>query len=236
MARPVSTQGLSLVIPAHDEALSIGRAVDETHEALEAAGIVHEIIVVDDGSTDGTGATVEALAAGRPWLRPMRLAENSGKGAALREGFSGARMEWLAFVDADLDVPPAEVPPALRVASPGTIVAGSRTRRLSLPRMLVSVSYRALVRVLLGVSVRDVGCPLKVFQRSLLDGVELTARGWVVDAELLARAARAGLTITQVPVASRARSMGGSGFGWGAVTSSFVELLGVRRALRAGRG
>lgn len=233
---PASRCVLSLVIPAHDEVLSIGEAVDGAHEALEAAGIDHEVIVVDDGSTDGTAATVEALAVERPWLRSIRLPGHRGKGAALREGFAVARMDRLAFIDADLDVPPEEIPRVFLLASAGTIVVGSRMRRVSGARLFVSVAYRTLVRVVLGVSVRDVGCPLKIFPRSLLDGPTLVADGWVVDAELLARAVRAGLTITQVPVASRGRRLGKSSFGWSAIASSLVGLFAVRRALRAKRG
>src|SRR4029453_6151459 len=95
------TPRLSLVMPAFNEAAGIAEAVAEAHEALTGLGYEFEIVVVDDGSTDGTGTAVADLSALWPDVRLVTHSSNLGCGAALRTGFEAARFELVAFTDAD---------------------------------------------------------------------------------------------------------------------------------------
>src|SRR5918911_3560732 len=95
-------RGVSMVLPCHDEAENIERAVDEATAAAELVADAHEVIVVDDGSRDDTRALADAQAARDPRVRVLAHEHNRGYGAALRTGFAAARLEWVFCTDADL--------------------------------------------------------------------------------------------------------------------------------------
>src|SRR4029450_1951386 len=101
---------ISVVVPAHDEAPNLERLLREVHAALDPGGLAWELIVVDDGSTDDTGAGLDRLALAEDRLRVVRLPERSGQTAALRAGFRAAAGSLIATLDADLQRPPAALP------------------------------------------------------------------------------------------------------------------------------
>ena len=138
---------LSLVIPAYNEAAGIGQAIAEAHDALAGLADDYEILVVDDGSTDGTADAVVEIACGRPWLRLLRHPHNRGYGAALRTGFEAARFDRVAFTDADCQFHLADLASLVPLADHYPVVAGYRIDRQD-PwlRRLVSWVYNALVR------------------------------------------------------------------------------------------
>ena len=117
---------LSVVVPAFNESATIAEVIRQ----VDAVEIEKEIIVVDDGSTDGTPELVEALAKGRDDLLLVRMDRNRGKGAALREGFRVATGDVIVIQDADLEYDPADFPALLAVIDAGEadVVYGSRTR------------------------------------------------------------------------------------------------------------
>lgn len=213
--RPV---GLSLVIPAYNEAAVIVRAVDEAVTALGRAFERWELLVVDDGSTDDTGELAARLG-----VRVLRHRTNRGYGAALRTGFTAARYELVAFTDADCQFDLRDLGRLADEAQGAEVVAGRRVDRQDpWRRRVLSRGYNRLVRTLLGTGVADCDCALKVFRLEVLADLLPESRGFFVNAEMLHRARRLGLTVAEVPVAHRPRAGG----------VSKVSLREVPRTLR----
>src|SRR5262249_12046541 len=145
---------LSLVIPAYNEEAGIRQAVAEADEALARLTPAYEILVVDDGSADGTAAAVAEEARARPAARLLCHPRNRGYGAALRTGFEAARFERVAFTDADCQFHLDDLAVLLRLTDRHPVAAGYRMGRQDPPRRrLVSWGYNTAVRALLGTRV-----------------------------------------------------------------------------------
>jgi dolichol-phosphate mannosyltransferase len=221
--RPAARR-LSLVLPAYNEGDGVRRAVAEADDAL--AGLVedYEILVVDDGSRDGTADAARAEAAGRPRVRVLSHERNRGYGAALRTGFAAARFELVAFTDADCQFHLDDLARLLPLTERCPVAVGWRDgRRDGWLRRFASRGYNLLTRSLLGTGVRDCDCALKVFRREALERLTPESDGFFVNAELLARARQLGLAVAEAAVRHRPRSAG----------ASKVRLADVPRALAA---
>ena len=215
--------GLSLVIPAFNEAPGIADAVSEAVATLRGDFRRCEVIVVDDGSSDGTAAVVEALRL--PEVRVLRLATNQGYGAALRAGFQTARLALVAFTDADGQLDPGDLRRLAEAARP--IAVGYRADRQDpWRRRFLSRGYNRLVRALLGTGLRDIDCALKVFRREVLADLLPESRGFFVNTEMIARARRLGLGVVELPVGHRPRRAGESKVSLAEVPKTFRTLVG----------
>ncbi len=218
-ASPLS---LSLVLPAYNEAAVIVQAVAEAEAALGQLFTEFEILVVDDGSSDGTAAIVRRNLAASPHTRLLKHAENRGYGAALRTGFEAARSHLIAFTDADCQFDLLDLGNMTRLAEDVPIVAGYRhDRKDSWRRRFYSRGYNVLARAVLGTRVRDCDCALKVFRREALAKLLPESRGFFVNAEMLTRARLLGFELAEVPVTHRPR-LGGE---------SKVSILEIPRTL-----
>jgi hypothetical protein len=202
---------LSLVIPAYNEASRLADGVSRLRAAVKAGRIdpeTTEFVVVDDGSTDTTSSCAETLFCRFPHWQTVRLAENRGKGAAVRAGVSAATAPIIAFADADMSIDPSQTPEFLRALARADVAIGSRAAvgasvdRPSMRRSAMNRSFNALVNVLTRVSLSDTQCGFKAFRApaaKLLFHCSVTQR-FAFDVEILALARRLGLTIDQVPV------------------------------------
>jgi 4-amino-4-deoxy-L-arabinose transferase-like glycosyltransferase len=207
-----SAPRLSAVVPAYDEAPNLGPLVAQIRETLDAAGITWELIVVDDGSTDDTPATLAALAAAESRLRPLRHAVRSGQTAALVTGFGAARGELIATLDADLQCRPAELPRLMAALGDADLACGIRLgRRDPASRRAASFVANGLRRLLLAPGLRDLACPARVFRPDALARVTADmplfegAHRW-----LPALFALDGLRVVQIPVSHWPRHAGES--------------------------
>src|SRR5690242_20555867 len=202
---------LSLVIPAYNEEAGIRRAVAEADAALARVTSAYEILVVDDGSRDGTAAVVSEEARRRPCLRLLRHATNRGYGAALRTGFEAARFELVAFTDADCQFHLDDLALLLARADEAPVVVGYRIDRQDVwRRRFLSGGYNLLARALLGTAVRDVDCALKLFRREALLRILPGSSNFFVNTEMLTRARQLGLGVVEVGVRHRPRLAGRS--------------------------
>lgn len=208
LARP----DLSIVIPAYNEAQRITPTLDNLSAFLATGSRSYEIVVVDDGSKDGTADLVEQLAERIPNLRVIRSTPNKGKGAAVRVGMLEARGDVRLMCDADGSMPPEEMPKLLaRIASgeaeiaigsryaPGAAANTSQPRwRVLWSRLCNKVIQRSLVP---GVS--DTQCGFKAFTAAAARDLFGRARinGWAFDLEVLALAKRRGWAVAEVGVA-----------------------------------
>lgn len=215
---------LSLVMPAFNEAAGIRQAITEADDALAQITDDYEILVVDDGSIDGTAEAVGEELRFRDHVRLLRHPTNRGYGAALRTGMTAARFDRVAFTDADCQFYLEDLACLLPLAEDHALAVGYRVDRKDTRwRCFVSWSYNLLARTFLGTRVRDCDCALKVFQREALADFLPETSGFFVNTEMLARARQLGYRIAEAGVRHRPRVRG----------SSKVSLRDVPRVLRA---
>jgi dolichol-phosphate mannosyltransferase len=201
-----SSRRLSLILPAYNEEASIQKAIAEADEALSALTSDYEILVVDDGSSDGTPALVADSARRFPHVRLLRHEKNRGYGAALRTGFDAARFELVGFTDSDCQFHLADLGRLLPLTEKHPVVVGYRQQRQDpWRRRFISWGYNCLARGLLGTRVRDCDCALKVFRREVLPTLRPEADGFFVNTEMLTKARQHGLSVGEVGVRHRPR-------------------------------
>lgn len=201
---------ISVVIPAFNERERIPATLEHVREYLDDSGEEYEVIVADDGSSDGTVDFVEAAALGWPQLSVVALGRNQGKGAAVRAGMLRARGEHRLFTDADLSTPIEELPRlrerlggACEVAIASRAVPGA-TIDVHQPgrREMMGRNYNRLVQLIVLPGLHDTQCGFKVFtaQAAVACFEPLRTKGFGFDAEALLRARRHGWEIAEVPV------------------------------------
>jgi predicted glycoside hydrolase/deacetylase ChbG (UPF0249 family) len=205
----VTRPEVTVVVPAWEEAPHVRGHLERIASALEGLGRPFEVVLVDDGSRDGTAEEARRAAAADPRVRVVSHERNLGKGAALATGCAEARGDVLVFLDADLEIAPEEVGPLLaRMAAARADVAvaskwlpGAAQRR-PLHRVLLSRAYQATTALLFRLPIRDTQTGLKAMRRSLAAALvpAIRARRWAWDLELLLLAHRAGARIAQAPV------------------------------------
>ena len=201
-----TTAGLTLILPAYNEAAVIADAIREAAEALPLVTPRYEILVVDDGSRDGTFLIAQDEASRHRHVRVLRHETNFGYGAALRTGFEAASLPLIAFTDADCQFDLKDLARMVPLTDEYPIVAGYRAKRQdSWKRLMYSWGYNRLIRVLLGTRVRDCDCALKIFRCDVIRHLLPESRGFFVNAEMLARAQRRGMPIAEIAVHHRPR-------------------------------
>lgn len=195
-------RSVSLVVPMRNEEKSLGPLLDAALPALERHACDWEVVLVDDGSTDGTAALAAAHAAREPRLRLVKHERNRGLGAAIRSGFAAAAKEWVLYTDCDLPWDPEEMGRVFRAAelTGADFVSGYRHDRTGegVLRTVYSFLYNGLVHAALGVPIRDVNFSCKLIRRARLEGLVLESEGSFIDAELIGRLYRRGAVIQQV--------------------------------------
>jgi glycosyltransferase involved in cell wall biosynthesis len=201
---------LSILMPAYNEASSIAQNVCETVETMHSLGIDFEIVVIDDGSMDGTHAAAsDALRTWPEHVRVVRCSRNEGKGNALICGACYAKGDYVAFLDADMDLHPEQLAGFFTImeARNADAVIGSKFHpdsKVDYPpvRRLYSFIYYMLVRALFGLPVRDTQTGIKLFKRPVLEMVlpRVLVKRFAFDLELLANVHHFGYRIVEAPV------------------------------------
>ncbi len=203
---------LSLVLPAYNEEGNIERAVREAVTAAAALTPAYELVVVDDGSRDATGARLTGLQTELgDRLQVVRHDANRGYGAALRSGFQAARGELVFYTDADNQFDLGELSGFLPLMGEWDAVLGYRARRQD-PRLrlLTSRVFNQLAAWTLGLKVRDVNCSFKLFRGDLLRSMPLVSDDFMIDSELVARLQRLRSRVVEKGVTHRPRTAGRS--------------------------
>jgi len=222
---------LSVFFPCYNEEGNVERLVDVTRRVLDELVADWEIIIVDDGSADATGRIADRLAGEDNRIRVVHHERNKGYGAALRSGFAAARKPYVFYTDGDGQFDVSELDRLLERVDEADIVSGYRRRRQDGPiRRFNSACWNLLVQHVLGFRCRDVDSAFKLYKREVLETCELKSDSALLDAELLARATRAGYVIRTLPVTHRPRIRGTqTGAKPGVIFQALRELLQLRR-------
>jgi dolichol-phosphate mannosyltransferase len=234
-----------LILPTYNEAENIEAIV------LAAAGALADapcegfrVLIVDDGSPDGTGRIADQLAAEHAWVRVLHRTAKEGIGPAYLAGFRHALRDGAAFVlemDSDFSHDPADLARLLQAVQDGAdlalgsrYVAGGRVSDWGLLRRLVSEGGSTYARLVLGLSVRDLTGGYKCFRREVLQAIHfdsVRSQGYAFQVELTYRAVRAGFRVVEVPIVFRDRQRGQSKMSWRIA----AEAMWLVPRLRLGR-
>jgi glycosyltransferase involved in cell wall biosynthesis len=222
-----SVPALSVVAPLYNEAQNVRPLVEWILQALESYTGSYEIILVDDGSRDGTWGEVRTAAVD-PRVRGLRLGANVGQTAAMMAGFDHARGEVIVSLDGDLQNDPRDIPALVAKLDEGyDLVCGWRQRRQDklLLRKVPSWLANRLIKRLTGVPITDNGCSLKAYRRDLLQRISLYAEQ---HRFIPALSASAGARITEMPVRHHARRFGESKYGISRTLKVLVDLITLK--------
>ncbi len=208
---PPDAPKITCCLAAWNEVASLRAVAEAQLEALEKLGVSYELVVVDDGSSDGTGEVADQLAAERPHVRVIHHPQNQGLGGVYRTGFSSARGTFVTFFPADGQFPPGNLAALYPSAENWDFVLGMLPGRTdSALGAVLGATERLLYRVLVGRIPRLEG--VFMVRRSVLEATPLKSQGraWTVLWELLLRAQRRGYRMTNVPIELRPRLHGTS--------------------------
>jgi glycosyltransferase involved in cell wall biosynthesis len=222
------TPDLSVVIPVHNEAPNLEALCREFAEALGRWGRPYEVILVDDGSTDGSFEILERLQAADRRLRIIQFRRNFGQTAAFAAGFAAARGRLIATADGDLQNDPRDLPAMIEQIESGyDIVCGWRKDRKDtfINRRLPSMVANRLISWSTGVHLKDYGCSLKVFRAEVVKPLKLYGE---MHRFLPALASEMGVRITEQPVNHRPRLHGQSKYGISRTIRVILDLLTVK--------
>lgn len=217
---------LSVVVPILNERDSFPSLLDEVEAACRALGCTWEVILVDDGSTDGTNELLARLACERDNVRLVRLRRHFGKTAALRAGFEHSRGELVATMDGDGQDDPAAIPALVAKLGEGydAVSGWKRTRRDPAFKRWGSRVFNWLSAKLSGVPLHDINCGLKVYRGTAVRELELYGEQHRLIPVLLFQR---GWSVAELPVNHRPRVHGRSKFGLERYLRGLLDLLGV---------
>jgi glycosyltransferase involved in cell wall biosynthesis len=226
---------LTAFFPAHNEEANVVPMAEGLLSVLPQVAERWELVIVDDGSLDRTGALADEFARANPGVRVVHHATNLGYGGAIKSGLAASRLDYIFYTDGDRQFDPAEIERLMVPLDQADVVVGYRANRAdNVIRRLNGVAWNTLVRALFGVRVRDVDCAFKLFRATALAGVAPRAEGAMISTELLARIRERGHRIVEVPVSHYPRQHGSpSGANVRVILRAFVELFRLRRQLRA---
>jgi len=194
---------LSVILPAHNEEEAIAGTVHEVVDALATWPWIreYEVIVVNDGSRDQTGAIVETIAAANRSVRVIHHSVNQGYGAALASGFEAVTKDLVFFMDSDGQFTIHDLEQFFPLMQEFDAVLGYRVKRQDTwMRKLNAWGWKILIGMVFGVYVRDVDCAFKLYRGEFFHEHRLETRGAMINAEILYKFTRAGYTYTQVGV------------------------------------
>jgi glycosyltransferase involved in cell wall biosynthesis len=224
---PEATTAVSITIPAYNEAETVEPLVEEVIETFErevpAAYALAEVVLVDDGSTDGTDEVIRSLAADRAVVRAAILRRNFGQSAALAAGIDHASGDVIVTMDADGQNDPADIPRLLEELSDGwDCVSGWRKDREDPLHKTVPSAIQTSLAWLTGLSIHDFGCTLKAYDGEAIRSVDLYGEGHrYIPAKLHA----AGYRVTELPVNHRPRERGESKYGAERLLKGTLDLF-----------
>jgi glycosyltransferase involved in cell wall biosynthesis len=231
LANGATRPEVSVLVPAKDEAENLPEFVRQAREALLPLPYACEVVVIDDGSHDGTAETLRDLSAQHPFVRVVSHRSQRGIADALASGADAARGRILVFYPADLQYRPSDIPGLVQPILDDTADVVTGTKQGHYQKRFVSWVYNGLCRWLFGVRVTDLNS-VKAYRREVMDGLT-TRPDW--HRFMVVIAATQGFKIAERPVPLQPRRAGKSKFGIGRIPVGALDLLSVWFQLRFGR-
>jgi glycosyltransferase involved in cell wall biosynthesis len=228
---PSAAPDVSVLVPAKDEAENLPLFMELAAEAFSASGVRYEVIVVDDGSVDGSWTVLEELRGRYPFLRAVRHRVRRGIADALRTGYLHARGRVLVFYPADLQYKPEDIPRLVDPILSGDVDMVTGFKQGKYEKRFVSRIYNGLSRKLFQLPVRDLNS-VKAYRREVMDAIPIRP-DW--HRYMIAVAAAQGFSVTEIPVPLYPRHAGRSKFGIGRIPIGVLDMLAVWFELRFGQ-
>ena len=229
MKSPLS---LSVVIPVYNEIELLDRQVRRMDAFMAVHAADHELIIIESGSTDGSGEASDRLAHELPRVRVIHEGARNGYGAAVRLGFAQAAKDLLISIPVDLPFPLEVLPEGLRLIEAADCVLSYReVDDRTLFRRVQAYAYNSLIKTMLGLPMRTVNSAFKLYRRSIIEAMPLEANGWFLDAEILYWINARNLRFREIPVVIPEREAGVSKVRLTDPLRVLQELLAFRRRL-----
>jgi len=200
---------VSIIIPAYNEEQRLPLLLPELLSFCSRNLSNYEIIIIDDGSTDGTKEVVRKLSKGKSEVRLISYPKNRGKGGAIKEGFKAAEGRYVIFMDADGSISPEEIPQMLRALEKNEVVVGTRISpesKILKPqpfyRVIAGKVFNHLVNLMFPIKIYDTLCGFKGFHHHVAKELaeEIISEGWEFDVELIWRVRKKGYSIVELPI------------------------------------
>lgn len=234
MSKQGPARGLSIFFPAYNDSGTIASLVITALRTARTLTPDHEVIVVNDGSKDGTADILEELAGLYPQVRVVHHEKNRGYGGALRTGFATATRELVFYTDGDAQYDPAEMEALWRRFDDNVdLVNGYKISRSDpLHRIIIGRIYHHTVKLLFGLTVRDVDCDFRMMRRSIFETIHLEKNSGVICLEMMKKITDAGFRIAEVPVHHYHRAYGKSQFfNFGRLYRTAIDVMKLWYAL-----
>ncbi len=222
---------LSVFFPCYNEEQNIESLVRETAAVLDGLVEKYEIIIIDDGSTDSTGSIADRLRSALPYVNVVHHPQNMGYGAALISGFANSVNDWIFFTDGDNQFFIHEIKLLLSEIDGYDVIIGFRKNRKDpLHRKLYANTWNFIVRMVLGLKIKDLNCAFKLVRKDAVEHIKLISTGALISAELLFRLKKSGARIKETGVTHRSRMFGSqTGGSPGVIIKALAELFKLYR-------
>lgn len=224
-------KSLSVFFPAYNEKDNLKETTRKAVNVLKSLGLKWEILIVDDGSRDGTDKVADSLSKEDKNIRVIHQ-PNGGYGTALRTGFYSSKNEWIVYTDSDGQFDFSEISKFLEKADQADLVWGYRIKRNDpFFRLVLAKGWKLVIFLFFGFALKDVDCGFKMVKRQVIEEIPplKSTRGGMINAELAIKAKQSGFKIVQVGVNHYPRKMGKpTGADIRVIFQSFVDLLKLR--------
>ncbi len=219
-------ENISIIIPAYNEEKTIKGVVLSSLSTLKELANKYEVLVIDDGSKDKTGAVLDSLALKNKNFRVIHHIHNKGIGISLKDGFFNAKYDLIFDLPADGQQDPKELKSFLPLIKEADIVAGWRKKREDpFKRILGARLYNSFLCFLFGIKIRDIDW-VKLYRKSVFDRIKIESNSSFVIAEIIIKAHKKGCVIKEVPVGHKPRMCGkASGYKLSIVSKQLFDLF-----------
>ena len=225
---------VSFVLPMYNERENIAKAIEMINAMAARITDDHEIVAVDDASTDDSASIVQGMAEKDGRVKLFRLEKNTNFGGALAEGFRRASKDVIIYMDSDLPVAVEDIEASFPLVLECDVLNGySRVKKGDTARRkVISLAYNMMIQVLFGLNIRDINSGYKILRRDIIKDARFISRSPFVDVELFIHARRKGGAIKQFPLVFRTRTGGTSTIArLPVIWATFRDMMKVRFSL-----
>jgi glycosyltransferase involved in cell wall biosynthesis len=229
---------LSVFLPAYNEEGVIGEVALSVKNKIQEAADTWELLIVNDGSSDGTRNIILGLSKNDPRIRLINHKTNQGYGASLQSGLYNSKYPWIAFIDSDGQFDFSEITNLIETqkkTNADLVIGYYKKRQVSVFKIITSKFWELAVFILFGLKARDIDCGFKLVSKKVIDSIPRleSRRGAFISSELLVKAKKQNFKIVEIPVTHYPRLRGtGTGRNLNVIIKSFADLFRLWKTLR----